>query len=485
MASRRQAALGTIWGVVERASTQGISFVVVVVLARYLGPQTFGLVTLAATIALFGQTLIGETFSQAMVQAKLLEPEHVAAIFWMLLTAATGGALLLAGFAHQVAGIFSQPHLAPILMALSPLLVLTALQAVPTALFKRDMDFRSLAVASTSGTLAGGVVGIGMAISGYGPWSLVANLLVQNVVVTITIWRRAKFQVTRRYSHSHLKQLWDFGQYTFLLRIAAFTANQGPRILVGYLFGPAALGAFSLGLRIVEIMLQLLALPVSNVTISMVSRIRHDSAKLERAISGATQLTAMIAIPAFLMVALVAPVGVPLLFGHHWAQSVAIVQILAVASAFGANGMIYLGVLTGLGRPDLNLAMTTGAAIASVVLLVLVAPFGIVAATAAFVLRSLASAPIVMRLIGKITGIRPGGFYTVYAPVIAACIPMVVLVGALMRWGGAYLSPPALACAALAVGLAAYAAGLSLFGRPALKLGIATVSDLRPSQRPA
>lgn len=481
MASRRQAALGTLWGVIERASTQGISFVVVVVLARYLGPQTFGLVTLAATIALFGQTLIGETFSQALIQAKLLEPEHAAAIFWLLLAASTLGTALLAGFAHQIAAVFSQPGLAPILMALSPLLVLTALQAVPSALFKREMDFRALAVASTSGTLAGGVAGIAMAIGGYGPWSLVANLLVQNIVVTIAIWRRSQFRVARGYSHRHLKELWSFGQYTFLLRISAFTANQGPRILIGYLFGPAALGAFSLGLRIVEIMLQLLALPVSNVTISMVARIRHDTGRLERAIGGATQLTAMVAIPAFLMVALLAPVGVPLLFGHHWAQSVPIVQILAVASAFGANGMVYLGVLTGLGRPDLNLAMTTGAAVISVILLVLVAPFGIVAATAAFVLRSLASAPIVMRLIGKITGIEPRRLYSVYTPVVAACVPMVALVAGVMHWG-ARLPSPVLAGGALAAGLAAYAAGLSLFGRPALKLGLATVADLRPGR---
>jgi PST family polysaccharide transporter len=190
----------------------------------------------------------------------------------------------------------------------------------------------------------------------------------------------------------------------------------------------------------------------------------------------------MVAVPAFLMVALVAPVAVPLLFGTRWAQSVPIVQILALASAFGANGMVYLGVLTGLGRPDLNLMMTTIAAIASVILLVVTAPFGIVAATAAFVLRSLGSAPIVMRLIGRITGIRPRNLYGVYRPVLAAVIPMAILVGAVVHWGRAYLSPPALLFVAVVTGVAAYGAGLSLFGRPALKLGISTVADLRPSR---
>lgn len=483
MASRRQATLGTLWGVVERAATQGISFVVVVVLARYLGPHSFGLVTLAATMALFGQTLIGETFSQALIQTKTLESAHVSAIFWLLVAASLLAAGLLAGFSHLIAGFFSQPELTPILMALSPLLVLTALQAVPVALFKRDLDFRSLAVASASGTFTGGIVGIAMAVSGHGPWSLVANLLVQNTVVTATIWRRSKFRVEWRFSRPHLRELWSFGQYTFLLRIAAFTANQGPRILIGYLFGTAALGSFSLGLRIVEILLQLLALPVSNVTTPLVARIRHDTARLERAISGATQLTAMIAVPLFLMVAVTAPVAVPLLFGAHWAQSIVIVQILALSCVFGANGLVYLGVLNGLGRPDLNLAMTTGAAVSSVVLLVVTAPFGIVAATAAYVLRSLLSAPIVVRIIARITGLKAAHLYRVYVPVLAAAVPMVIAVEAVMRWG--HLPPIALLALASVTGLTSYAAGLALFGQPALKLGASMLADLRPSQRPA
>ena len=207
MASRRQAAHGAFWGLVERASTQGISFVVVLVLARLLGPENYGLVTLAATIALLGQTMLGETFSQALIQAKTLEPAHVSSLFWMLLGAGLAASLGLALAAGWLAGLFGATDLAPILRALSPLLLLTSLQAVPTALYKRELDFRAIALASTSGTLLGGVVGVGFALRGFGAWSLVANLLAQNAVVTVMIWRRSKFRPAWRYSHPHLRAL--------------------------------------------------------------------------------------------------------------------------------------------------------------------------------------------------------------------------------------------------------------------------------------
>ncbi len=483
MASRRQASLSTFWGTVERAATQGISFVVVAVLARYLGPENYGVVTLAATIALLGQTLIGETFSQALIQTKIVEPAHISAIFWLLLVASLVGVGLLVGLSDAIAGLFSQPLLSPILKALSPLLVLMALQAVPTALFKRNLDFRSLAVASTGGTLVGGFIGVGLAIAGFGPWSLVANLLVQNIVVTATIWRRARFRVEWRYSHKHLKELWSFGQYTFLLRIAAFTANQSPRILVGYLFGAASLGAFSLGLRIVEIMLQLLALPAASVTTPVIAKVRQDPDRLERTIQCATQLTAMISVPAFLGVALIAPFAVPLVFGAHWAQSIVIVQILALSGVFGATGLVYVGILTGLGRPDINLGITTSAAIGSVALLLLMAPWGIVTATTAFVIRGYLLAPLLVLLIARMTGIRAARLYRTYVPVVTAAIPMIVTVEGTIRWFGALLSPASLTFLAIAVGATSYGVGLSIFGRPALKLGASVLADLRPSQR--
>ena len=483
--SRRQAALGVFWGTVERAATQGISFIVVLVLARILGPANYGLVALAATIALFGQTLIGETFSQALIQHRTLEPAHVASLFWTLLGAGALAATTQLLMADGLARFFGEPALAPILRALSPLLLFSALQAVPTAMFKRALDFRALAGASATGTVLGGVTGVALAYGGFGPWSLVANLLVQNAAVTVAIWRQSPLRPRLVFSPSHLRDLWSYGQYTFLLRIAAFTANQSPRILIGYLFGPAALGAFSLGLRVVEILYQLLALPAVNVAISVIAKLRDDAKRLEHAILTATQLAAMIAVPVFVGLALIAPAAVPLVFGAKWTASIPIIQILCVYGVVGTCGLIWGAIIAGLGRPDVALVTTTIAAIVSVSVLLITARWGLAAASAAFVVRGYLTLPFMPFVISRLTGVRAGAQYRVFRPIVLAVSVMAIAVESMMIGLGGVLTPLALTAAAATAGIVAYAIALYVVAWPALRLGASFLAQMRPSQKAA
>lgn len=483
MASQRQVTLGVFWGVVERATTQGVSFVVVLLLARLLGPETYGLVTLAATIALFGQSLLGETFSQALIQQKALEPAHASSLFWVLVGAGFAATLLQIAFAAQIARVFGEADLAPLLRALAPLLFLASVQAVPTSLFKRELKFRALATASAAGTVVGGIAGVLLAYSGFGPWSIVANLLIQNALITLSIWKQSSFRPALAYSASRFFDLWSYGQYTLLLRVAAFAANQGPRILVGYLFGPLALGAFSLGLRVVEMLYQLLTLPAVNVAIAVIAKMREEPKMLERTILEMTQLSAMVSMPIFVMLALMAPLVVPMLFGPHWTESVEIIQILCAYGVVGSCGLIWGSIVAGLGRPDITLRTTATAAVVSLAVLVLTARYGLVAASIAFVIRGYVTLPFMPLVIARLTGISARTQYSVFLPIFASVAIMAVAVELVIFASSTVVSPPVLALAVLGTGALTYGAALYVFAPPALRRGASFLAQLRPNPR--
>jgi O-antigen/teichoic acid export membrane protein len=265
----------------------------------------------------------------------------------------------------------------------------------------------------------------------------------------------------------------------------AILEAQGPRMLIGYLFGTAALGAFSFGLRMVDTLYQLLTLPAANVMVPVVARIRDEPKRFERAVLSATMLVATITVPIFVGLSLIAPVAVPLLFGQHWAESAVILQIIGFVGISNSIAQINRSVLAGLGRPDINLAMNVTAAIANVGLVLLTAPWGLTATAIAFVARGYVVMPIVLVVMTRLTGIGVAAQARVYCPVAVAAAVMALCVEGLLRGLGPGLSPAALTAAAVACGAASYVLALCLFGRPALKLGASILADLRPRQKPA
>jgi O-antigen/teichoic acid export membrane protein len=481
MASSRQAIHGLFWSVAERVATQGITFAVLLLLARLLGPENYGLVTLAATIALFGQMLLGETFSQALIQEKTVEPAHSSSVFWLL--AILGFLAAAAQFcaAGWLAQIFGQPAVAPILRALSPLLLLAALQAVPTTLLRRELNFRAVFAASTLGTLLGGAVAVAMALAGFGIWSLVANLLIQNAISVVTIWRRSAFKPSLEFSQPHLGALWSYGRYTLLLRVAAFVANQSPRLIVGYLFGPMVLGSFSLGLRIIEMIYQLLVIPATNVIVPLIARIRENPQRLENAILGATHMTAVLAAAVYITLAITAPIAIPLIFGARWLASVPLVQILCFYGVIISSGQIWQSLLGGLGRPDIALRATVAAAIANVGALLLSTHWGPVAAAGAFVFRGYVTLPFMPLIIARLTGLSASRQYGVFLPIILAAGLMAAAEEIAMILLAHRLGAPILLAAILTVGAIVYGVALYALDRRALQKGLSVLRHLQPA----
>jgi PST family polysaccharide transporter len=277
----------------------------------------------------------------------------------------------------------------------------------------------------------------------------------------------------------HLASLWSYGQYTFVLRLAAYAANQGPRILVGYFFGAAVLGHFSVALRIVETIHQLIAVPAMNVLVPLAARYRLDRLRLHRGIIESTQLCAMVAVPAFVGLAVIAPAAMPLVFGRQWGGGAAIVQLLAAYGLIGSSAFLYRGIIAGLGRPDINLVTTLIVAVLGVALMALVAPWGPMATAAVFVARGYLIYPwlpwVVRRLCGVPTAMQLRG----YGPVLCAAAIMALVMVAFQEAAAHALHPAVLVAVEVGLGTAVYTAMLYMVGRPAFRLGLTMLAVVR------
>jgi PST family polysaccharide transporter len=324
---------GVAWTSIANLGGQFLSFVVYIGLARMLNPRAFGLVSIAAIYIAFIQVFVTQGFSSAIIQRKDLVEQHLNSAFWIAIATASffcGLSLLLAG---TIAHSFREPSVAPIIKWLSLSFMLYALSAVPTAILNRELRFGTLAIRSLLAIGAGGATGLALALMGAGVWSLVGQQLVGAALGCLCLWWAVPWRPRLQVSIQHLRDLYRFSISLTGNELLWFFSQKSDQTVVGYTWGPLALGPYSIASRIVNLLHDATVGPSQSVLFPALSRLQSDSVRLAGALYQFCEISSFVLLPLFIGLAAVAPELVPVLFGAKWVLAVPLVQILGFYGA--------------------------------------------------------------------------------------------------------------------------------------------------------
>lgn len=453
---QKKAVKGVVWSVIQHWGSQTISFVVFLLLARLLEPEGFGLVALASVFIAFMEIFLDQGLTQAIVQRKELDPEHLDTAFWINLT--VGILLTTFGitFAGQIANLFHHPQLAPIVQWLSLSFLFGAFSRVQQAIIHRQLAFKVVAVRSLLATLVGGAVGVVMALGGFGVWSLVNQRLANDLVGALVLWGASDWRPKFNVSVKHFKELFAFGINMVGFNIVNFFNRRADDFLIGYFLGPVALGYYTVAYRVLWVMTQLLVTVTNQVALPTFSRLQEDDVRLQRAFYTVTQFTSLIAFPSFLGVAVLAPELVPVLFGSKWQPSIPVMQVLAFIGIL--HSMVYFNstVMMAKGKPSWRFRVNCLNAVVNVIAFAVVTRWGILAVAVAYVISGYLIFPISIYLVRKLILLQLITYLCQYAIPLTGTLVMVIAI-----WGAKYLlgelmNSAALLSACIIIGTFAY-----------------------------
>jgi PST family polysaccharide transporter len=430
MSLRKKAAKGVVWSVIHRWGRAAVSTITFIILARLLPPEAFGLVALATIFTAFIEIFLDSGFSAAIVQRSDLEPEHLDTAFWT--SVFTGTLLTIAGIALSgvMASFFGEPELAPILIWLSLSFAVIALSSTQVAILQRRLAFKNLAARSLVATVVGGIVGVGMALAGYGVWSLVGQNLAKSLAAVIVLWRASSWRPKFNFSWKHFKELIGFGVSMLGNKILLFFNRRSDDFLIGYFLGPTLLGYYTIGYRLLLVLIRLVTGITNAVAFPTFSRIQHQPERMRRAFYKVTQYTSLLAIPAFIGMAVLAPELVNTFFGEKWAPSIPVMQILAfigiLQSLLFFNGSIFKA----SGKPSWYFGIMLLTSVFTVIGFLIAVRWGIVAVAASFVIVSYLVAPVSFIAMRKLIHLDFRTYLRQFvAPLSASLAMTVVLLG--------------------------------------------------------
>jgi len=421
---RQKILRATFWSAVWLWGNRVLTLVFFAILARLLGPRAFGLVALSGIYIGFLMVFQEQGFGHAIIQRQQLHPDHLNTAFWMNVTLSLVLALATTVAAPAVGWLFHEPRLAGIVRGLSPLFIIGALTSVQRALHLRNFRFRSLAIATMVGGLAGGVVGTLAALNGWDVWSLVLYQITTRACESVLIWWQSDWRPHARFRWAYFHDMFSFGKYVVAGQLASFTYLYAADMIIGFFLGTTAVGLYSVACRCVRIILEMISGVVGRVSLPTFARLQQQPEHGRAVLLKATGQVAFLAFPLFIAMAMLAPEIVATLFGDKWMKAAPAMRALSFAGMVQSIGCLNRGMVLAYGRPKWHFGLELATVVFTLTAVLLAVHAGIIAVAWAQAFVPLLSLTLLFQAASRLVHLRLAEYLRTLGP---ACLASVIM----------------------------------------------------------
>lgn len=379
---------GVAWKMGSQAFTQIARVIFAFALARLLTPREYGLAGMALVFSGLVLAFADLGLGAALVQRQKLTESDRSTVFWT--SVGSGLVFTLVGIAVSgpLARLFGEPEVRPLVAAMSFSFLLTSIATTQRSLLARELDFRRLELRVVASTIAGGLVGVGLAAAGYGPWAIVGQALTVAFVSSAALWLVTPWRPHFTFSRASLRNLGGFSGRVFGERFLYYSTESVTNAVIGRGLGAAALGAFTVANNVVLLPFSRIAIPIGEVLFPAFSRIQGERERVAAMWLRAVPLLSALCFPALAGLAILAPEFVPVVLGDQWLEAVPVLQILCWVGIVNTLRAWNVGILMSLGRADLILRFGFAFFVAYLVAALVGARWGIVGVAVGFALAA-------------------------------------------------------------------------------------------------
>lgn len=345
-----QVASGILWTTAQKWVTRLLGLGTLAILARLITPEDFGVVA-AAMATLPFIYLMSDAFSTYLVQAERIDQRLLSTGFWFSLVASLLLMLATMLAAPLVSALTGVSDLTPVLRLLSLSLLLSGLAAVPTAILRRRMAFRTLAKQGAAAAVIAQFAAVVLALSGFGAWALAWQQLVMQGVAMILAWKAARWLPKFELSASLVRSMAAFGSRVSAAEVLPAVREWSEMAIIASSLGTTALGYLSVARRLIWVVTELTTSALKPMSVVVFSRIRETPDRLQVGYLRALSLSYTVVAPLLTVVVVTAPTLVPLLFGDQWETSIPLTQLISAAAILTLGATLDQGLVYGLGKP--------------------------------------------------------------------------------------------------------------------------------------
>ena len=353
---KNKAVHGAKWSFIDNISNSGVTFLVGLILARLLTPAEYGIMAMIAIFIAVSNSIVDSGFSNALIRKVRIEKVDYNTVFLFNLIVSIVLYILLYVAAPAISLFFKEPVLIDVLRVIGLILIVNALGIIPRTILVRGIDFKTQTKVSIISSVSSGLVGIGMAIVGFGVWSLVWQQLSRQILNSLFLWIFCKWMPQWEFSVKSFKEMFGFG-YKLLLSGLLDTLYKNVYYVVIGCYSSAQLGQYTRAEQFNTIFSSNLTSIVQRVSYPVLSSIQEEPERLREAYRQIIKTTMLVTFACMLGLAAVAKPLIIILIGEKWLTAVSFLQIICFSGMLYPLHAINLNILQVKGRSDLFLKL--------------------------------------------------------------------------------------------------------------------------------
>mgnify|MGYP000885826490 FL=1 len=354
---RQKTVSGLSWSFIDSISGQGIQFIVGIILARMLTPREFGLIGMITIFIAVSESFINSGFSSALIRKKECTQADYSTVFFYNLTAGAIFFTILLFSAPAISGFFKEPELKPIIQVLGAVLIIDSATIIQRTILTKQINFKLQTRISVIAALGSGAMAIGMAYSGFGVWSLVAQRLCKQAINSFLLWLWNKWKPIAVFSRQSFRELFGFGSKLLASGLIDTIYRNVYYLIIGKFFSAKELGYYTRADQFNALPSQSLTGVIGRVSYPILSSIQDDANRLKASYQQLIRSTMFITFTLMVGMAAVAEPMVVGLIGEKWKPAVIYLQMLCFTGMLYPLHALNLNMLQVKGRSDLFLRL--------------------------------------------------------------------------------------------------------------------------------
>lgn len=344
-----------IWTAVETYSTQGIVFIVGIVMARLLTPEAYGIIGIIGVFLAISETFVDSGFTNALINKNNCSQEDYSTVFIFNIAISIIFFFLLYAVAPFIAEFYNESSLIWTTRVMGLSFVISSFGAIPMTIITKKLLFRAKALITFIVSICSGFIGILLAYKGFGVWALVFQSLLSVLLRTVISIVYVKWIPMIKFSFSSFKELFGFGSKLLGSNLIYTIYNNLYSLVIGKFFNSTELGYFNRASGYSQLIPNNISGVINKFLFPVLSKIKNDDRELSSLNHKFLDISSYFIFPGcFLLASLANPI-VSLMLTDKWLPVVPILQILCIGSIFDPICSINGSFILAKGRSDVFL----------------------------------------------------------------------------------------------------------------------------------